>query len=149
MLALRLVRLIETHSEELSESLVEKLRTSQRTTSYRALPPNDLKALTIDVYQHLGDWLLSKTESDIELRYTSVGVDRASRGIPFSEFLWAVIITKENLWRYLQSHVFAERAFELFGELEFLQALEQFFDRATYYAMVGYEKVLRAEGRAA
>jgi hypothetical protein len=63
--------------------------------------------------------------------------------------VWAVVITKENLWRYLQSHVFAERAFELFGELEFLQALEQFFDRATYYAMVGYEKALQAEGRAA
>ena len=28
---------------------------------------------------------------------------------------------------------------EVFGELEMLQLLEQFFDRAIYYASVGYE----------
>jgi hypothetical protein len=32
-----------------------------------------------------------------------------------------------------------ERPIEVFGELEMLQLLEQFFDRAIYYATVGYE----------
>jgi hypothetical protein len=29
---------------------------------------------------------------------------------------------------------------EVFGELEMLQLLDQFFDRAIFYAAVGYEK---------
>jgi hypothetical protein len=29
---------------------------------------------------------------------------------------------------------------EIFGELELLQMLEQFFERATYYATIGYEQ---------
>lgn len=149
MLGLTMVRLIETHSQELTESLVAKLRNSQRTTSYRTLPAADLKNRVEDVYQHLGEWLLSKTESDIELRYTEAGEHRAQQGIPLTEFFWALILSKETLLSFLRANVFAERAIELFGELEFMQALEQFFDHAAYYSMVGYERAGRAQRPAA
>ena len=33
-----------------------------------------------------------------------------------------------------------ERPTEVFGELKLLEMLEQFFDRAIYYAAVGYEQ---------
>jgi hypothetical protein len=33
-----------------------------------------------------------------------------------------------------------DRPVEVFGELEMLQLLDHFFDRAIYYAAVGYEK---------
>jgi hypothetical protein len=36
-----------------------------------------------------------------------------------------------------------ERPTEVFGELEMLQLLDQFFDRAIFYASDGYEKALR------
>jgi len=38
-----------------------------------------------------------------------------------------------------------ESAVEAFGELEMLQLLDQFFDRATYYSALGYEKVCVAD----
>jgi len=34
---------------------------------------------------------------------------------------------------------------EVFGELEMLQLLDQFFDRAIFYASLGYEKCRAAE----
>jgi len=41
-----------------------------------------------------------------------------------------------------------DRAVEIMGELELLQMLEMFFDRAIYYATVGYEEhTSRATGR--
>ena len=33
-----------------------------------------------------------------------------------------------------------DRPTEIFGELELLQLLEQFFDRAIFYATMGYEQ---------
>jgi hypothetical protein len=33
-----------------------------------------------------------------------------------------------------------ERPAEVFGELEMLQLLDQFFDRAIFYASLGYEQ---------
>jgi hypothetical protein len=140
MLATRLVRLIEAHSGDLATSLTEKIRTSQRTLDYLKIAPEDLKQQAYEIYFHLGDWIMSKTESDIELHYTRIGQHRAEQGIRSSDFVWALVITKENLFHYLQTQAVSDRAIELLGELELLQLVEQFFDRALYYAMVGYER---------
>lgn len=145
MLATRLVRLIEAHSDQLAGSLTEKIRTSQRTLDYLKITPEELRQQAHEIYGHLGDWLMSKTESDIELHYTRIGQHRAEQGIRYSDFVWALVITKENLFHYLQTQVVSESAIELFGELELLQIVYQFFDRALYYAMVGYERAYKAK----
>jgi len=46
---------------------------------------------------------------------------------------------KENLWEFLKNEKVEDRPVEVFGELEMLQLLDRFFDRAVYYAAVGYE----------
>jgi hypothetical protein len=56
-----------------------------------------------------------------------------------SEMTWVIVLTKENLWEFVKKESVVERPVEVFGELEMLQLLEQFFDRAIYYASVGYE----------
>ena len=145
MLATRLVRLIEAHSDQLATSLTEKIRTSQRTLDYLKIAPEELKQQAYEIYLHLGDWIMSKTESDIELHYTRIGEHRAEQGIRYSDFIWAMVITKENLFHYLQTQAIAERAIELLGELELLQLVDQFFDRALYYSIVGYERAWKGQ----
>ncbi len=139
MLGARLVRLIERHSEKLAEGLMRKLRNSDRTTGFRAVPQEELREAAHEIYRNLGDWLLTKTESDIEVRYTQIGSRRAEQGVPLQQFLWAMLLSKEHLWGFLQREGLAEGPVEIFGELELLQLLDQFFDRALYYAVVGYE----------
>ena len=39
------------------------------------------------------------------------------------------------------------RAIEIMGELELLQMLDMFFDRAIYYAAVGYEEEIARVSR--
>jgi len=50
------------------------------------------------------------------------------------------VFTKDNLWDFLKSETVVDRAIEIMGELELLQMLEQFFDRAIYFAAVGYQE---------
>jgi hypothetical protein len=149
MLSLRLVRLIEEHSEELANDLIDRLRHSSRTVDYFKVPDDELRRGAGEIYRHLGDWLLNKTETDVEYRYTQVGMKRAEQGVAMSDFVWALIITKENLWRFLQFYGLAERMLDLYGELEFVQLVDQFFDRAMYYATVGYQRAERKVSRAA
>jgi len=145
MLAYRLVRLIETHSDALAAGLLAKVQTSELTRSYRNVPPEDLKDRVFDIYRHLGEWLLGKDGSfDIEQRYEEIGTRRVHQGVPISELIWVIILTKENLWEYLQKESLPQRPIEAFGELEMLQLLDQFFDRAIYYASVGYERAMSA-----
>lgn len=142
MLAYRLVRLIETHSDALASSLLHKVQTSELTTGYRNVPPEELKQRVYEIYRHLGDWLLGKSEFDIEKRYLEIGAKRASQDVPLSQLTWTIILTKENLWEFLKNESVLDRPVEVFGELEMLQLLDQFFDRAIYYAAMGYERAV-------
>ena len=142
MIATRLVTLIENHSDELAAGLVDRLRHSSRTVAYFKIPEDDLRQAAYDIYHHLGDWLNNKTETDIEYQFTQVGTQRAQDGIPLSDFIWGMVITKESLWRFLQMQS-VEKVVELYGELELIQLIDQFFDRALYYATLGYQRVER------
>lgn len=146
MIGMRLVQLIEGHSDELASSLSERLRNSSRTTDYLKIDAEELRDSTAQIYQHLSDWLLNKTETDVELHYLKMGMRRFDQGIRISDFVWALIITKENLWRFLQTRAIVDRAIELYGELELIQLLDQFFDRALYYGILGYERARKEHG---
>ena len=134
-----LVRLIERHADELAEGLLKKLRNSDRTTEFLKIPVNELKNGAREIYNNLGDWLLTKTESDIEVRFTQLGTRRATQGIPIAQFVWALLVSKEHLFAFLQREVLMDGAVQLYSELELVQLLDQFFDRALYFAVVGYE----------
>jgi hypothetical protein len=142
MLAYRLVRLIELHSEGLAHSLSKKMEACHRCPDYKNVPEEELTKLVGDMYQHMGEWLLGKTEAHIEHRYRSIGARRAQQNVPLSQVIWVIALVKENLWEYLKRENVMERPAEVFGELEMLQLLEQFFDRAQYYAALGYEEAL-------
>jgi len=144
MLAYRLVRLIETHSDALAAGLLDKVQHSELTRAYRNVAPEELKQRVYEIYRHLGDWLLGKSAFDIEQRYEEIGTRRVHQGVPISELIWVIILTKENLWEFLKKENIMERPVEVFGELEMMQLLDQFFDRAIYYASVGYERALSA-----
>jgi hypothetical protein len=145
MLAYRLVRLIETHSDALASGLLKKVQSSELTRSYRNVPPEELKQRVYEIYRHLGDWLLGKSAFDIEQRYQEIGTRRALQGVPMSELIWVIVLTKENLWEFLKKENIMERPVEVFGELEMMQLLDQFFDRAIYFASIGLERTLAHE----
>jgi hypothetical protein len=142
MIALRLVRLIETHSEELAEGLTQKLLSSERTRDLRKVPANELQHRSHEIYRNLSDWLLSKTEHDTEMVYKALGARRASQGVSLAALTWALMLTKQHLWSFLEREGVYGALHNVFGELELLRLLEQFFDRAVYYATEGYEEAI-------
>lgn len=146
MIALRLVRLIEDHSDELSETLLEKFRHSPRTADFARVPPQELYDRIHELLQHLGDWLLHKQERDIEFRYREIGLRRSAQQVSLSNYSWAFLITKEHIWDFLQRQGFLRSPMELYGELELLRLLDQFFDRALYFVTQGYEQAHAFEG---
>ncbi len=140
MMLYRLVRLIETHSQALASCLLDKVQNSELTPSFKKnVPPDELKERVYEIYHHLGEWLMAKDEFQLQQRYLQSGSDRAKQRVPVSQVIWVIVLTKENLWDFIKKESVLERPVEVFGELEMLQLLEQFFDRAIYYSTVGYE----------
>jgi len=140
MIALRLVRLIEHHSDALAGELVVKLETSSRTADLRKVPIEELRQRLQEILRHLSEWLLTKTGHDIEQRYFEIGERRASQGVALSDFCWSIVLIKEHLWAFLQRQGSMHGPVEIYGEMELLRLLDQFFDRGLCYATEGYEQ---------
>jgi hypothetical protein len=144
MLAYRLVRLIETHSEQLASGLLKKLESCDKCQEFTPVPQEEFKQRVNEIYQHLGEWLLGKSDQEIERRYREIGQRRACQGVPLSQLVWAIALTKENLIEFLQRESLELKPVEMMGELEIMQLLEQFFDRAVYFAALGHEQARAA-----
>ena len=140
MIALRLVRLIENHSEELTDSLIATLNSSVHTADLRKVPAEELRLRLNEILGELNSWLLTKSARDIELRYRQIGERRAAQGVSLSDLCWGIVLTKEHLWEFLERQGFMRGPIEIYGELELLRLLDQFFDRAICFAIEGYEE---------
>jgi hypothetical protein len=152
MIALRLVHLIESHSEQLTESLLHKLENSTRASDLRKVPTEEIRERARDVYRNLSDWLLTKTAEDIEKVYIPLGRRRAQQGVLLSAVCWALMMTEENLWDFLEMEGMREQPLEILGGFELLRLLDLFFDQAIYFATLGHEsygQAKRAEQEAA
>ena len=56
-----------------------------------------------------------------------------------------MVLSRNYLDHFLQASAFTDTIVELYGEMELQQLLDQFFARAIYYGVVGYEQVREAD----
>ncbi len=139
MLSDRLIKMIETHAEELTRGALSDLQSSPNTPSYQKLSHDDLYQRVYKVYHDLGGWLWEKTDEAIQTWYLQLGEERFNQGIPLSEVIWALILTRCRLRDYIRNSGLANSAIDLYQQMELHQLVSHFFDRAIYYTVAGYE----------
>jgi hypothetical protein len=135
-----LMRLIETHAEELTDQLIRAVRTSPQTTFMHDLPEAELRERVFDLYHNLGRWLGEKGEAEIEATYREIGQRRFREAVPLSELVYALLLVKRHLWDYVQKNDLPESAANLYGEEQLVVMVGRFFDTAVYHAVRGYEE---------
>ncbi|MFI5114051.1 MAG: hypothetical protein ACHP7J_02820 [Terriglobales bacterium] len=119
--------------------MLSKLERSRRAADLRKVPEQEIRERTYEVYRNLSDWLLTKTEDDVELVYNRLGRRRAEQGVALSALCWGIMMIERNLWDFLELEGMREKPLEILGSLELLHLLDQFFEKAVYYAILGYE----------
>ena len=146
MYALKLIQLVETRAEHLSEGLMHRLQSTDRCSEVlRRVPLDELKRRSHEIYRDLNEWLLYRTESEIAERYIRLGMKRARQGVPYPDLLWAVSTTKEYLWEFMLAEGLFAEPIDLFGEIDLLHSMDRFFNRILYFAAMGYERARQAE----
>jgi hypothetical protein len=60
--------------------------------------------------------------------------------VALSDFCWSIVLIKEHLWAFLQRQGSTHGPVEIYGEMELLHLLDQFFDRGLCYVTEGYEQ---------
>ncbi|HZO31049.1 MAG TPA: hypothetical protein VFH48_34205 [Chloroflexota bacterium] len=139
MISVRLVAMIEDHADQLTAGLVNDLRQHPRVQGYHRLALQELHTRAYDVYHNLGKWVARGSESEVELTYTDLGRRRYREGIPLSEVIFALLLTKSHLLEYVKTSGLSDTALDLYQELELIQMVSQFFDKAIYHAARGFE----------
>jgi hypothetical protein len=67
---------------------------AERTSDFRKIPAQDLQLAAVAVYRNLGEWLLQKTEDDVEKRFRTIGSRRAVEGVGRHQFVWALMLSR-------------------------------------------------------
>lgn len=149
MIAVRLVRLIEQHSDELTDELLQKFNSSPNTRELRKVPAHELRIRSHEILRNISDWLLSKSDAEVARRYREIGAMRARQDVSLSNVCWGIFLIKEHIWNFLQREGFLRGALEIYGEMELLRLLDQFFDRAVCYCAEGHEEARTQQHRSA
>ena len=141
----KLVALIEDHADELTARMVRLVRENPMTDGYKTIDDEELGGRARLVYANLGQWLSEISETHVEEEYYRIGQLRHREGIPLSHVVMALLLTRRNLWRYVESQGW-DNIFDLRQQLDLVALVVRFFDRAIHHAVRGYED---AEGSGA
>lgn len=149
MLSTNLVRMIENHSEQITEDLLERLREDPDLPNLRRLPIPELRSRAGHIVKHLGDWLSVADEEQIATCYEALGRLRFEEHVPLHECVRNFQRLKEHMVRYIRNQGVRQTTIELYAEEELEHLLGQFFDKMIYYMVRGYEREHRYSGERA
>ena len=131
MPASQLISLLEKNADALTTDALEHVLMHPRTPSFRGVPRAELSARIQALHKTLAGWLGKQDDAAVRAAFEDWGRKRFAQHVPVSELVYAVIIAKDRLRRYGREHgVEVAEADGLAGE---------FFDRALYYVVRGYE----------
>jgi hypothetical protein len=159
MVAARLIQLIETHAEGLTRETLQDLATNPKTRSFQVVPRAELELRTGDLYRNLGAWIGDPSDDAVQSEYEQWGRRRFRQGVPLSEIVYALLVVKHHLRRYIRDHGLVGASTDpvatgeflpvhLHGVQELNHMVGEFFDRALYYLARGYEAEAQVAGGA-
>jgi hypothetical protein len=150
MISAKLIELIEIHATRLAADVAQDLWSNPRTAGFRSVPQDDLERRVFQLFHHLGNWIGHPKSERVEAEFVDWGRRRFGQGIPLSEIVYAIVILKQHLRRYIRDNGLVDAAFpRIDGDyvlpmhLHSLHDLNvrvgEFFDEALYYLTRGYE----------
>jgi hypothetical protein len=155
MLGARLIQLIENHAESLTQETIEDVLTNEHTASFRRVSKAELGPRMAALYQNLGKWIGDPRDDEIRQEYEHWGRTRFGQGIPLSEIVYVLMLTKTHLRKFIREHGLVTFSgdrvtpdelvpVELYAIQELNYLVGNFFDRALYHLVRGYESAAMA-----
>ena len=150
MLGSRLLLLIQAHAGPLTRDVLTDLRTNERTSTFHRLDPANLETRISALFYNLGKWIGDPDEKAVRAEYEEMGRDRFREGVHISELIYALLLSKQHLRRYIREYGLVDFAgdriaseellpLELHSIQELNYSVGEFFDRALYHLARGYE----------
>jgi len=143
LLVNRFVQLIENHAESLSQKWIDEVRSNPLTVGYSGRSREELHDAVFSRFRKLGEWVEKHEglEKEIAVHFREIGKARSQAGIKSSEMVYSLILERDMLLKYVQDEGIITVGIDLNRALQFTEQLNYFYDKAIYFALVGYEQV--------
>ena len=137
----KFVYLVENNAHLLTSQWVEEVTSNPSTKGYRNLSEAELRSRVFDVYKRLGEWLQSDEAvyKKTARHFFDLGRTRASEGLKVSEVVYALILNRVVLWKYVIGHGMIDTTLDYHNAIDFYHQVTNFFDKAEYFVCVGFE----------
>jgi len=144
----RLVKVIETRSDEIAKTWYKDIMESNYAPGIKNIPDKDALDMATNVYKKLGYWLLPTSDHKVQETYVKFGADMFKKGFRMEEVVMVLILIKRHLWLHLLEEGVMGHNLELYQALEINNKVVLYFDRAIYYALIGY-RIQKAKKKSA
>jgi hypothetical protein len=136
----KFVDLIERNADELTKNWLRDVKANAGTQTYGKYDEKELYQRAFRVFSQLGKWISQETtKDDIKNYWTDLGKQRREEGFLLSEIVLSVELIRRHLWQKVESEGVMDSVLDLYQALELHNRVMRFFDRAIYYAVIGYE----------
>jgi len=151
MISAKLVELIEIHASRLTNDVTHDLVSNPRTPGFRTVSSQELEQRVFQIFHHLGNWIGDSRSASVETEFGEWGSRRFDQGIPISEIVYAILVLKHHLRRYIHDNGIVDAAFprtdsdyvlpmHLYSLQDLNTRVGEFFDEALYHLTRGYEQ---------
>ena len=140
MIIEKLISLLETEIDSLSESWIKLLKENENTGTFQKLDDKQLVEYSKYVYRQLKLWLdWQTTSAEVATLFWKVGFERKAQQIPLSDVFYAVVLSRRNLYINILEKLGEEQEIEMNEVIDFTGRITYFFDKIAYFVIKGYE----------
>jgi|SRR5689334_8213516 hypothetical protein len=143
MLSHALIRLIETHEQEITRTVVKSIRHHPELPHLGVLPEVELREKCEEILRNLGHWLAHGNEKKLAEEFDLVGRTRFEESVPLDECILGLCLVKEKMIEFLDEQGLDRDALALYVESNLVRRIGPFFDALIVHLARGYEAALR------
>jgi hypothetical protein len=143
MLSGRLIRLIETHSDEIARRAIRQIHEDSELTHVGSLPDSELRERAQAILRNLGHWLAAGRKAGVINQFEELGRLRFEEHIPLHETVRALHVVRNQMVDFLHEQGLPESTVDLYAEEELEERVTRFFDELVCHLVRGYEEALK------
>jgi hypothetical protein len=143
MLSGKLIRLIETHCDEITRGALRQVHEDAEIKEIRRVPDSELRDRWQVVLRNLGHWLAAGRSSKLVQQYEELGRTRFEEQVPLHETVRVLHILRNQMIDFLKERGLPETTVDIYAEGELEQRVTRFFDELVFHFVRGYENAMR------
>jgi hypothetical protein len=144
MLSGKLIRLIESHSDEITRRTIRQIHEDPELPHLKKVPDSELRERWQVISRNLGQWLAAGRKAKLISDFEELGGLRFREHIPLHEVVRAHHIVRNTMIDFLQEQGLPQTTTDVYAEEELEQRVTRFFDELVCHLVWGYEEARKA-----